>query len=74
MNYAVNIQKELIQEKLLAPNKLKPPFCIWVGKPIFNSGKNMAYQLYNCLYPLINIRYPDDPNDMAIAEILQHQY
>jgi len=55
----------------LTPDKLKPPFCIWVGHPTWFTGKNNFYQYFNCAYAIVrNGNYAQ----LALQEIINHQF
>ena len=65
---SLHIQKTLLK----TPDKLRPPFVIWSGKPLHFSGKTKDfYQYFNCCYALIK---DECFNPLALQEIINHQF
>ena len=63
-HYSWNVQAELGAK----PQEMKPPFCMFVGTPLYLSGKNQFYELFNSCYPVIKLKEPY--NTLAVQECL----
>jgi len=55
----------------IKPDKLRPPFCIWIGEPKTFTGQKNYYQYFNCVIALIyDLKY----TQLALQEIINHQF
>jgi hypothetical protein len=55
----------------IAPDKVRPPYCIWVGIPKEYTSKKSFYEYFNNIYALI---IDENYNHMALQEIINHVF
>jgi len=72
-NFNRQLSKESVQIQMtlkLRPDQLKPPFCIWFGKPENFTGNRLFYEYFNCIYGIIENNF----NPLATQEIVNHKF